>query len=254
MLRIMTKFARLQPLILLLFLAVPVDSQISRPTVSQEVSDDDDNLPVLVRHLPDWEAKRADAKYFVESGEFRSFFKGRQISDTIDFFPGTEAVFATYVEGQLLIVEYSTPQASAAVDKAVKEKSGKSGDRFIYRRIGNYNVFLFDPTDEAAGNKLLGKIKYEKVVTWPWGNPKPYFERERAFITEASSLFINTVLFILAWLVTSLVFGALAGFVYFKTADRRRASWGAFSDAGGLTRLNLDGLTPNIIPEKLLDE
>lgn len=247
-------FSKLILLSLLLLLAAPFAAQVPNTPVSQETSEDDDKLPVLVKHLPDWESKRAEAKYFVDAAEFRSFFSARRITENLDFFPGTEAVFAKYPEGELLIVEYSTPQAAAAVNKAVIEKASSSGDYFIYRRIGNYSVFLFDPTDEPAGNKLLGNIKYTKIVTWPFGDPKPYFARERAFIEEASNLFVGTMLFILTGLGTALLIGGVAGYVYFLNADRRRVARGAYSDAGGLTRLNIDGLTSNVISDNLLDE
>ena len=37
--------------------------------------------------------------------------------------------------------------------------------------------------------------------------------------------------------------GILAGFIYFRFREQERAQWQRFSDAGGLTRLNLDELS-----------
>lgn len=249
-----TKFNAIRLLISLFILTVPAFSQAGQnPQKSQEISDEEE-IPVLIKHLPAWETKTRNALFFSEDEQFRAFFRSRKIIESVDFFPGTEAVFAEYPEGALLIVEYSTPQASSEIDKAIIARDGTASDSYIYRRIGNYNVFLFDPTDIAAGNLLMGQIEYQKVVTWPYGNPKPFFERERAFILEASSLFISTVMFILTGIAIAIFLGAVAGFVYFQANTRRRASMAAFSDAGGLTRLNLDGFTPDLTSDKLLED
>jgi len=46
--------------------------------------------------------------------------------------------------------------------------------------------------------------------------------------------------------------GIIAGFVYFNYSKKRRDTLTAFSDAGGMTRLNLDELTPDVTPDRLL--
>lgn len=242
--------------ILLLFLVVLISStgifaQDKNAPKTQEMSDEE-GIPVLIKHLPDWESKQASAKFFSENESFRAFFSGRPVTQKVDFFPGTEAVFAKYNEGQLLIVEYTTPQASVAVDKILIESAG--GGDYIYRRIGNYNVFLFDPADPEAGAALLDKIKYQKVVTWPYGDPRPFFQKERDFILGTTSLFISTVLFIVTILGLALLFGAILGILFFRSENRRRSSMAAFSDAGGLTRLNLDGLSAEMPSDNLLED
>jgi hypothetical protein len=54
---------------------------------------------------------------------------------------------------------------------------------------------------------------------------------------------LSTVLWILMGLGIALLAGIAAGLIFFRIRDQRRASRTAFSDAGGLTRLNLDGLS-----------
>jgi uncharacterized membrane-anchored protein YhcB (DUF1043 family) len=54
---------------------------------------------------------------------------------------------------------------------------------------------------------------------------------------------ISTVLWIALGLGVALLAGIVAGLIFFRFRDQRRASRTAFSDAGGLTRLNLDGLS-----------
>ncbi len=217
---------------------------------SQEVSEKD-GIPVLIKHLPDWKNKRNSAVLFNNSDDLRKALGERQIFEVIEFIQGTEAVTAQYTEGKLLILEYNTPQASSATDNKIKEKLNNSNERIFYRRIGNYNVFLFDGNDEAAANALFDQIKYEKVVQWLGQDITYLKQQERAFIVGTSSLFISTVLVILVILGIALVLGFTIGVVYFYRRDKRFAAMGKYSDAGGMTRLNLDGFTPDIIPDDL---
>ena len=46
-----------------------------------------------------------------------------------------------------------------------------------------------------------------------------------------------------------MIAGIIAGLVYFRFRDRERSKRIAFSDAGGLTRLNLDDLSEPILPK-----
>jgi hypothetical protein len=213
---------------------------------SQEISDKE-GLPVLVMHLPDWEQKRDSAIFLNKADDLTTYLDERAILREIDFFPGTEAVIASYPEGKLLIIEFTTPQASADADERVQRAvESQNAGGFFYRRIGNYNVFLFDGNDETAANALFDKIKYQKVVQWLGAEPSLFAngESERDFIVGTSSLFISTVIVILAGFGTSTVLGTIIGILFFFYREQRRATMPSFSDAGGMTRLNLDDLTP----------
>ncbi|MDH3494034.1 MAG: hypothetical protein OEM82_10820 [Acidobacteriota bacterium] len=249
------RFKILSLMVLPLILACAFSVKAQEPVTAQrpEMGDEED-IPALLRHLPDWESKRDSAVFFTEPGKFFEFFRDRRIINEIEFIPGTEAVYAKYGEGELLIVEYSTPQVSASIDESILAAAGTVDDGYVYRRIGNYNVFVFDPPDTVAAARLLDQIKYEKVVIWPYGDPKPFFAREREFIVGTTNLFISTVLFILTFLGSAGIVGVILGVLYFRAGNRRRASMVAFSDAGGLTRLNLDGLTPDIPVKYMLKE
>ncbi len=132
---------------------------------SQEVSDGD-GLPVLLKHLPDWENVRNRAVYANSVDDLRQALGERPVFDSIDFIAGTEAVTAPYNEGKLLIVEFATPQGSVETDNKVNQFLTEAGQNspFNYRRIGNYNAFVFDAQDEAAANALLDQVKYEKTI------------------------------------------------------------------------------------------
>lgn len=217
---------------------------------SQEVSESD-GIPVLVKHLPDWEAVRSRATFAKSVGELKAALGERPVIDQIDFAGGTEAVAAQYDAGKLLIVEYASPQTSTEADVVFK-KTVASDSSILYRRIGNYNAFVFDVSDAAAANFLLDQIEYEKDVQWLGDNPF-IIDPERAFILTITDIFISTVLWIVLGIIIALVGGAIAGFLYYRRTDQRRASLATFTDAGGMTRLNLDGFTPDVSPERLLE-
>lgn len=220
---------------------------------SQEISEVE-GIPVLLKHLPDWKNKQKEAVFIVNENELITALGNRSILSEVYFVGGTEAVTANYPQGKLLIVEYMTPQASSDTDKKVTEKLSQIDETIFYRRIGNYNVFLFDGNDESAANSLFDQIKYQKTVQWLGTNPHLYRQAERMIVGTLSGVFVSTVLAILLGIGFSIVIGFFVGLLYFRYTDKRRRAWEAYSDAGGMTRLNLDHLTEEIISEKLLKD
>jgi len=223
---------------------------------SQEMSEKE-GIPVLIKHLPEWETKKDTAIFVTKFEDLRTYLNDREVLNRIDFIPGTEAVIASYPEGKLLIIEFLTPQASADADEKVLQFIEDSGSgRFFYRRIGNYNAFLFDGTDEPAANALFDQVSYEKVVQWL--GPEPLLgqtgESERQFIVGASSLFIATVVVIASGFGMSAILGVVVGFLYFYFREQRRSNLSAFSDFGGLTRLNLEGSSVETQGSRLLED
>lgn len=209
-------------------------------------------IPVLIKHLPDWESIQGQITYAKSVDELKSVLGERRVLDLVDFAGGTEAVTAPYEAGKLLIIEYSTPQGSIEADSQFKANLSSSGDKTtVYRRIGNYNAFVFDAADQAAANALLDQVKYEKVVQWLGRNPY-LISAERAFILTTTDIFISTVLAIVIVMGIAILSGLIVGYIFFSIRARKRAGMQAFSDAGGLTRLNLDGLTQDNLPRELL--
>lgn len=220
---------------------------------SQEVSESD-GIPVLIKHLPDWEAVRGQATFTNNASDLKAAIGERPVLDLVEFTPGTEAVSAPYTAGRLLIVEYSSPQVSVEADAAIKSKLAEAGDSTTaYRRIGNYNVFVFDGSDKTAAEALIDQVKYEKQIQWLGDNPFR-ITAERAFVLTTSDIFLSTVFVILIGIGLATVGGLAAGIVYFQLRERRRSAMTTYTDAGGMTRLNLDGYTPEIIPERLLSD
>ncbi len=188
---------------------------------SQEVSDDD-GIPVLIKHLPDWENNRNRVTHTNNTDDLRRSLGERPVFDLIDFAGGTEAVAAPYNEGKLLVVEFSTPQGSVDADNKIKQRLSEIGQNppIFYRRIGNYNAFVFDANDEAAANVLLDQVKYEKNIQWLGTNPFILRRMERDFITGTSNLFISTVLAIMFCIGLAIAAGIAVGLTFFYIREQ----------------------------------
>ena len=221
---------------------------------SQEISETD-GVPVLLKHLPDWDRVRDRAVFATKTLDLKASLGERSILDLIDFPAGTEAATAPFDSGRLLIIEYASPQGS--VDADAKFTAALAEDEqaasTVYRRIGNYNVFVFDAIDKAAADALIDQVKYEKQVQWLGANPFR-ITAERAFVLTTTDMFISTFLIVLIGIGISIGGGIVAGYVFFYIRDQKRAGMPTFSDAGGMTRLNLDGLTPDIASDRLLND
>lgn len=225
------------------------------PVKSQEISDSE-GIPVLIKHLPDWETAQLRAAYILNAGDLRKALGDRQFLDLIDFAGGTEAVTAPYPQGKLLIVEYPSPQSSIDADNKIKQRLEEIGQntQTVYKRIGNYNAFVFDAGDKSAADALLDEVKYEKTVQWLGNDPTAFKRAERAFIEGTSNLFLSTVLAIVSVLGLSVLAGLVVGLLFYRLREQKRSNMAAFSDAGGMTRLNLDGLSAQPSAIRLLED
>jgi hypothetical protein len=246
------KFAKVLSLICILFLSVAGSSAQFK---SQEVSEDD-GVPVLIKHLPDWENARNRAMHTNNVDDLRAALGASPVLDVIDFAGGTEAITAPYDAGKLLIVEYTNPQSSIEADALFKQKLAETppSPPIVYRRIGNYNAFVFDAADETAANALLDQIKYQKTVQWLGEDPRKQEKYERFVAIRAADIFFSTTLWIVGGLGLALFTGIVAGLLFFRLREQQRATMTAFSDAGGMTRLNLDELSDNVSPNRLLKD
>lgn len=213
---------------------------------SQEVSEID-GRPVLLRHLPDYDRVQAGAVFATDKPTLQNALGNRPVLELLDISGGTEAVTAAYPPGRLVIVEFTNPQSSADADAKIHEYlTTNPQSQITYRRIGNYNVFVFDASDAVAANSLLDQVKYEKTVQWLGEDPFLMRRLERYMMATSRDVAISTVLAIVIVIGTAVLAGIVAGFIFFGIREQRRAGREAFSDAGGLTRLNLDGLTTEV--------
>jgi hypothetical protein len=243
--------------LVLLFSLNSFAQSVQTPPLDIEIVSEDDLIPGVLKALPDYKNVKNKAVHIQNSAELKKAFGSeRGVLDLIDFKGGNEAATADYAAGKLLIVEFASPQTSFETDNQIKERLAQSPPNppVYYRRIGNYNVFLFDGKDEVSANELLGKIKYEKTVKWLGTDPFYQNRVERNFVETTLQIFVGTLLSIGALLGTMLVLGVIAGIIYFKIRSRQREEMTAFSDAGGMIRLNLDELTSDVSPDRLLKQ
>jgi len=216
----------------------------------------DEEIPVLLMHLPKWQTKVGRSAYAVTLLGLKSVVLNQPVLDALNFEGGTEAVAASYGQTQLVIVEFTTPQFSVDNDQRIWTKiqelksAGQPGPN-AYRRVGNYSVFVFNAPDETIANELINQVKYEKVVQWLGEDPHLY-ERFQQYLAQTSAGVLAAVLKSSGIsLLISVGIGTLFGALLFR---RRRAQQAAaYSDAGGAVRLNLDELTgpdnsPRLLP------
>ena len=232
--------------------AVFAQSPAATKYKTQEFSEKD-GVPVLMTHLPEWENRRNKIVFATNTAEIKTALGERPVLDLIDFTAGTEAVTAPYDAGKLLIIEYTSPQASVDADNKFTEALAANPGSTAYRRIGNYNVLVFDTTDIAAANALIDQVKYEKDVQWLGKNPFRISTEHREVLTTAQ-MFISTFLIMVMIIGLAVGGGLVVGYIYFRIREQKRANLPTFSDAGGMTRLNLDGFTPEIAPDHLLND
>ena len=224
------------------------------PIESLELSEDE-GIPVIIKHLPDWKSKQNIAKFIRNGDELRAVMGEQPVFKVVEFIADTEAVTADYPEGRLLIVEYGTPQASVFIDARIKQflQTNPTDPPVFYKRIGNYSVFVFDGSESSA-DVLFNQIKYEKVIRWLSYDPFARKRAERSFIRDTRDLFLATFLLVLSGIFVALIIGGFTGYIFFKYREKQRAGMESYSDGGGLTRINLDELTPVIKPTRLFDD
>ncbi|HXI25657.1 MAG TPA: DUF6599 family protein [Pyrinomonadaceae bacterium] len=215
----------------------------------------DPDLPVLVKHLPNWEAVEAAAIYIVNPEQLQSTIPSQPVLKEISFDGGAEAVVANYDQSQLVIVEFTTPQLSIDNDSRIWTaiadlKSKGQPTPTAYRRIGNYSVFVFNARDETSANALVDQVKYEQVVQWLGDDPHLYERLQRYFTQTSAGVLVAVLKSSGLSLLLCLAAGALIGMMMFRHRRAQKATM--YSDAGGSIRLNLDELTGPANTSRLL--
>jgi hypothetical protein len=228
--------------------------------LAEQLDNGENDIPVLVKHLPNWEAAQPRALYAVTFGGLKNLFPQNPLLEAVTFDSGAEAVKADYDAGRLLIIEFNTPQISADNERAIAARvnemraAGESASRLpsAYRRVGNYLVFVFDAPSEAVANELIDQIKYQQVVQWLGNDPYAYERATREFTETTLGVFVSVVKASGLALVTCLAVGGFFGALLFSRRRARQRNVEAYSDAGGMLRLNLDELTPETDPARLI--
>ena len=222
--------------------------------------DAENEIPVLVKHLPDWETAQERAIYAVSLEGLVAVTGQQPIFEAVNFKEGAEAVASSYDASQLVIIEYTTPQIAADTDARINVRlqelraEGKSVPS-SYRRVGNYSVFVFNAPDETAAGQLIDRVKWEQSIQWLGENPLLWARAEKQHTQEAVGLILGIARTIGVFVVICLGVGGIFGGIFFmrrKAQQRALEAAEAYSDAGGMLRLNIDELTAEPDPARLL--
>lgn len=224
--------------------------------LAEKLERGDGEIPPLIKHLPDWEKAQNTAIYL---NRFRSLesVADDSVLNVIATDGDADAVLAKYGQMRLLIIEFNTPQRASENDRLIVGRirelwnSGEPAPS-AYRRIGNYSVFVFDAPSEQGAKELLDKVQYEQVVSWLGENPNILKEAERQYVRTTLGVLIMVLKASGVVLITCFASGALFGMLLFSRRRAQQRASEAFSDAGGMLRLNLDEMTPQTNPARLI--
>lgn len=217
------------------------------------------DIPVLLKHLPRPEQAQKQAIYLSTFADLNSLGLQQPVLTAIESGGNADAAFASYGPSKVLIVEFNTPQLATDNDKRIIArihelwKLGQPAPT-AYRRVGNYSVFVFDAPDEQTAKQLIDQVKYEQVVQWLGENPNIFKEAERRYINTTLGVLVAVLKASGYALIACLGLGGLFGGLLFTYRRSQQKDETAFSDAGGMLRLNLDDLTPETDPGRLLRE
>src|SRR5215813_2520511 len=222
--------------------------------IAAAMPEGDNDIPVLVRHLPDGESS-PHPQYAVTLKGLKKLSPNQPVLEALGFEGGTEAVAANYGQSQLVIVEFTTPQLSIDNDQRIwtriaELKAQAQPVPTAYRRVGNYSVFVFNAPSEKTANELIDRVKYEQVVQWLGDDPHLAEKVERYLVQTSGNVVITVLESSGLSLLVCLGVGALFGTLLFRYRRAQHAT--RYSDAGGSVRLNLDELTGNSESRRLL--
>ena len=217
------------------------------------------DIPVLIKHLPSPENAQKNAVYLNSFSDLKRLPFQHPVFDAVQSGGNADAVLAMYDSGKVLILEFNTPQLATENDQRIIAriqelwKLGQPAPT-AYRRVGNYSVLVFDAPDEQTAKQLIDQVKYEQVVQWLGENPN--------ILREAEKRYVNTTLGVLVTVVKAsgyaaalcLGVGGLIGGLLFSYRRSQQKAATAYSDAGGMLRLNLDELSAETNPARLLRE
>lgn len=216
------------------------------------------DIPALIKHLPDPNEAQKNAVYLNSFADLKRLPFQHTVFDAIQSGGNADAVLATYGPSKILIVEFNTPQLATENDQRIIAriqelwKLGQPAPT-AYRRVGNYSVLVFDAPDEQTAKQLIDQVKYEQVVQWLGENPN--------ILKDAEKRYVNTTLGVLiavmkasgyAALLCLGIGGLIGGILFSYRRSQQKAV--AYSDAGGMLRLNLDEMTAETNPSRLLRE
>ena len=225
--------------------------------LAETVDKGEGEIPALIKHLPNPDEARKTATFFPRFTTLQTLLPDQTVLSSIQTGRDGDAAFVDSGTGKVLVVEFNTPQLAKENDDRlvakIKElwKLGEPAPTG-YKRVGNYSVFVFEAPDAETAKQLIDQIKYEQVVQWLGENPYIFKEAEKRYVETTLGVFVAVVKASGVALVGCLGLGGLIGALLFTRRRAQQRAQEAFSDAGGMLRLNIDELTPQTDPARLL--
>lgn len=215
------------------------------------------DVPPLVKHLPDPETSQKKAVFLARFIDLQPLSLNQPVLSALETNRDADAALVDTNAGKVLLVEYNTPQLAKDNDDRLIARIHELWNLgqpapTAYRRVGNYSVFVFDSPNEAAAKQLIDQVKYEQVVQWLGENPNILKEAEKRYVETTLGVFVAVVKASGFAFIGCLGLGGLFGALLFTRRRAQQKTTEAFSDAGGMLRLNIDELTPQTDPARLL--
>ncbi|MFN2512813.1 MAG: DUF6599 family protein [Pyrinomonadaceae bacterium] len=225
--------------------------------ISNRIEKGEADLPVLVKHLPQWEEAQGRAVYLAGFRSLRAILPDQPLLDQVSSEGDADAVAANYGATRFVIVEYNTPQLAGDNDRSIlaKIEELRTQGQLVpsaYRRVGNYSVFVFNAADEQTAKELIDQVEYEQVVQWLGDNPYMLEKAQREYYETTAGVLVAVVKASGLSMLLCLGAGGFIGALLFSRRRSQQRQAEAFSDAGGMLRLNIDEITPQIDPPKLV--
>lgn len=215
------------------------------------------DVPILVKHVPKWEEAQQNAQYFAGFDSLKGKVANQPVLEAITSEGDADAVLTSYGNAQFLLVEFNTPQLAGDNDRAITAKLNELRQQgqpvpTSYRKVGNYSVFVFNAASEAEAQSLIDQVEYAQMVTWLGDNPYLLEQAQRDYYETTAGVLVSVVQASGLSLLGCMGIGGLIGAVLFNRRRAQQRAAEAYSDAGGMLRLNLDDITPQSDPAKLL--
>ena len=216
--------------------------------LSDTIDKGEGEIPVLIKHLPNPDEAQKNALYLNSFTTLTSLAPQEPVLTAVNGDGNADAAFATIGSSKILLVEFNTPQLAAENDQRIVARIHELWNQgqpapAAYRRVGNYSVFVFDAPNEQAAKQLIDQVHYEQVVSWLGNNPNILRQAEERYIDTTLGVLVSVLKASGYALVGCLGFGGLIGAALFTYRRSQQKQVTAYSDAGGMLRLNLDELT-----------
>lgn len=216
-------------------------------SLSDTLDKGDGEIPVLIKHLPKPDEAQKSAIY-LNSFKDLTLLTPQPVLTAIKGDGNADAAYVSFPEGDVLVVEYNTPQLASENDQRIIARIQELWKQGLpaptaYRRVGNYSVLVFNAADEQTAKQLIDQVHYEQVVSWLGENPNILRRAEERYINTTLGVLVTVLKASGYALIGCLGLGVLVGGLLFSYRRSQQKAYTAYSDAGGMMRLNLDELT-----------